>query len=80
MRSYTSNQERDVDGLVCRRKAKIVDISFMAEKKSGKKTTGTKPPAQPKGCNTREAYNLRNSQQPGMDNQETCRGVGQQLI
>ena len=38
MRSYTSNLKRDVDGLVCQRKAKIVDISFMAEKKSGKKT------------------------------------------
>ena len=70
MRSYTSNLERDVDGLVCQRKAKIVDVTFMAEKKSGKKT-GTKTPAQPKGCNTREAYNLRYSQQPGMDNQGT---------
>ena len=71
MQSYTSNLERDVDGLVCQRKAKIVDVSFMAEKKSVKKTTGTTPPAQPKGCNTREAYNLRYSQQPGMDNQGT---------
>ena len=57
MWSYRSNLERDVDGLVCQRKAKIVDTSFMAEKKSGKKTTGTKPLAQPKGCNTRDCCN-----------------------
>ena len=48
MQSYTSNLERDVDGLVCQRKAKIVDVSFMAEKKSVKKTTGTTPPSSPK--------------------------------